>query len=230
MRILIVEDEAKTAAYIKKGLTEYGHVVDTFDNGIDGIHAAKEYPYDLMILDLMLPGCDGWTVLKQVRAENKTISILMLTARDSVDDRVKGLSLGADDYLIKPFAFAELHARIEAVTRRYQPVSESSEISINNLTINFSKMKVWRDNQIIHLTSKEFALLALFVNHQSRPLTRTYIAEKVWDINFDTHTNVIDVAVRRLRQKIDKGQTNKLIHTVHGIGYVFEDRQTSEAD
>lgn len=221
MRVLIVEDEPKTAAYIKKGLTEHGFAVDIAANGIDGQHLATAFDYDLIILDVMLPGTDGWTVLCEIRGA-KTTPVLFLTARDDVADRVKGLELGADDYLVKPFAFSELLARMRTVLRRgvKQP---SPGVRIADLEIDPLKRKVSRGGKRIDLTAKEFALLDYFVSRVGEVLSRTIIAEHVWDMNFDSDTNVVDVAIRRLRVKIDDPFAVKLIRTIRGVGYVLEE-------
>lgn len=223
MRILIVEDEIKTADYLSKGLTSSGFIVDTANDGEDGLFKATNLHYDLIILDVMLPKLDGFGILTALRRHNPNVRVLFLTARDNVEDRVKGLELGADDYLIKPFAFSELLARIRTVLRRSmnQPLEQ---LSIADLTIDAVRHKVTRGALRIDLTPKEFALLVLMVQRSGEVLSRTLIAECVWDINFDSDTNVVDVAIRRLRQKIDDPFDKKLIHTVRGMGYVIEER------
>jgi len=222
MRLLIVEDEPKTGDYLQKGLSENGFVVDVARNGIDGQHLALNVDYDLVVLDVGLPGRDGWGVLEAIRAR-KQIPVMYLTARDRVDDRVKGLELGADDYLIKPFAFSELLARIRGLLRRGK-TREPEQIRIGDLEVDLPRHKVLRAGQRIDLTAKEFALLALLARRQGEVLSRTLIAEQVWDMNFDSDTNVVDVAVRRLRAKIDDPFPVKLVHTIRGIGYVLEER------
>lgn len=222
MRILVVEDEQNTGDYLRKGLTESGFVVDLARTGTDGLHMASEGDYDLVVLDVMLPGIDGWAVLKNLR-ERKQVPVLFLTARDDVQDRVKGLELGADDYLVKPFAFAELLARIRTLLRR-GPAREPESLQIADLSIDILKRRVMRGSQRIDLTPKEFALLHLLVRRQGEILSRSFIASQVWDMNFDSDTNVVDVAVRRLRAKIDDPFDAKLIQTVRGMGYVVEDR------
>jgi two-component system, OmpR family, copper resistance phosphate regulon response regulator CusR len=222
MRLLIVEDERKTAEYLHKGLTEHGFAVDRADNGVDGLHLATTEPYDLIILDVSLPGKDGWQVLAGLRA-SKSTPVLFLTARDRVEDRVKGLELGADDYLVKPFAFSELLARIRTVLRRGQH-SEPEALKVSDLELDAIRRRVLRAGERIDLTAKEFALLHLLMRRQGEVLSRTLLAEQVWDINFDSDTNVIDVAVRRLRSKVDDPFQSKLIHTVRGAGYVLEER------
>lgn len=224
MKILIVEDEARTADYLRQGLTENGFVVDVATNGVDGRHLAIEHDYDLLVLDVMLPQLDGWGVLKSLR-EQKDTPVIFLTARERVDDRVKGLELGADDYLLKPFAFSELLARIRALLKRSK-VREPDVYRVGDLEVDLLQRKVLRAGGRIDLTVKEFALLVLLLRRQGQALSRTTIAEQVWDINFDGDTNVVEVAVRRLRSKIDDPFDKKLLHTVRGVGYVLEDRHT----
>lgn len=223
MRILIIEDEAKTAAYLKKGLTENGYVCDVAENGEDGWHLATEQTYDFIILDVMLPKMDGWQVLEKVRQRDPHTPILFLTARNEVADRVKGLKLGADDYLVKPFAFSELLARLHALSRR-APMQQEAQLSICDLDIDLMQQKAVREGTRLELTQKEFSLLSLLARNQGRLMSRTLIAEQVWDMNFDSQTNVVDVAIRRLRRKVDDGFSQKLIHTVRGVGYVMESR------
>ena len=222
MRILIVEDEPKTAAYIRKGLSEHGYLVDVAGNGTDGLHLALTSPYDLVLLDVMLPGTDGWTVLQTLRRQRQT-PVFMLSARDAVADRVKGLQLGADDYLIKPFAFSELLARVQTILRR-GALKPEQVLRVDDLELDTVRRRVSRAGQRIELTGREYALLDHFVRHEGQVLSRTLIAEHVWDMNFDSDTNVVDVAVRRLRAKIDDPFERKLIHTVRGVGYVLESR------
>jgi two-component system copper resistance phosphate regulon response regulator CusR len=222
MRILIVEDEPKTAAYVRKGLMEQGYVVDVASDGLDGLHLATATSYDLILLDVMLPGADGWAVLQGIRRQQQT-PVLFLSALDQVDDRVKGLRLGADDYLVKPFAFSELLARVQNILRR-GPVQREQTIRIADLELDPVRHRVTRGSERIELTAKEYALLDYFVRHAGEICSRTLIAENVWDMNFDSDTNVVDVAVRRLRAKIDDPYTTKLIHTLRGVGYVFEAR------
>ena len=222
MRILIVEDEPKTAAYISKGLSEHAYVVDVASNGIEGLHLATSGNYDLILLDVMLPGADGWTVIQGIRRQKQT-PVFFLSARDEVADRVKGLELGADDYLIKPFAFSELLARIQTILRRgaakIDPV-----VRIADLEVDLVRRRVSRAGLRIELTAKEYTLLDYFVRHHGEVVSRTLIAEHVWDMNFDSDTNVVDVAVRRLRAKVDDPFADKLIHTIRGVGYLFESR------
>jgi two-component system, OmpR family, copper resistance phosphate regulon response regulator CusR len=223
MRILIVEDEPKTGEYLRQGLTESGFIVDLARTGPDGLHLAIHGEYDLVLLDVMLPAMDGWSVLRKLR-EHKDVPVLFLTARDDVEDRVKGLELGADDYLVKPFAFSELLARIRTVLRRGSG-REAESIQIADLAIDLLKRRVTRGSQRVDLTPKEFALLHLLARRRGEVLSRSAIASQVWDMNFDSDTNVVDVAVRRLRAKIDDPFDRKLIHTVRGMGYTLEDRQ-----
>ncbi len=221
MKILIVEDEVKTGTYLKQGLSEAGFVTDLAANGIDGQHLALTENYDLLILDVMLPGLDGWTILRSLRTAGKHMPVLFLTARDQVDDRVKGLELGADDYLIKPFAFSELLARVRTLLRRGK-TAEAEMLSLADLEVDLIRRRAVRHGQRIDLTAKEFVLLTLFLRRQGEVLSRTLIASQVWDMNFDSDTNVVEVAVRRLRGKIDEPFEPKLIHTVRGMGYVME--------
>jgi len=222
MRILIVEDEPKTAAYVSKGLTEHAYVVDIADNGIEGLHLATSGHYDLILLDVMLPGADGWSVLENLRRQRQT-PVLFLSARDAVADRVKGLELGADDYLVKPFAFSELLARIRTLLRRGATQTEQ-RVRIVDLDVDLVRRRVTRAGERIDLTAKEYALLDYFVRHLGEVVSRTLIAEHVWDMNFDSDTNVVDVAVRRLRAKLDDRFETKLIHTIRGVGYVLDAR------
>ena len=222
MRLLIVEDEPKAGDYLQKGLVESGFVADLARTGPDGLALALELDYDLIVLDVMLPGIDGWEVLRRLR-EKKETPVLFLTARDDVSDRVKGLELGADDYLIKPFAFMELLARIRTLLRR-SPLREAETLSVGELEIDVLKRRVVRQGERIELTAKEFALLYLLVRRKGEVLSRSLIASQIWDMNFDSDTNVVDVAMRRLRAKVDDPFDKKLVHTVRGMGYVFEER------
>jgi two-component system copper resistance phosphate regulon response regulator CusR len=222
MRILIIEDEPKAGDYLRKGLQESGYVADLARNGADGLNLAIEREYELVVLDVMLPQMDGWTVLQKLRARKDT-PVLFLTARDDVADRVKGLELGADDYLVKPFAFAELLARIKTLLRR-GPVREAEVIQLADLEIDVLKRRVTRGGTRIELTAKEFALLHLLAKRQGEVLSRSQIASQVWDMNFDSDTNVVDVAIRRLRAKIDDPYPLKLVHTMRGMGYLMEER------
>ncbi|MDP3857750.1 MAG: heavy metal response regulator transcription factor [Stagnimonas sp.] len=223
MRILVVEDERKLADYLHKGLTEHSYVVDVARDGIDGRHLAMEGQYDLIVLDAMLPGIDGFSLLGDVR-KLKNTPILMLTARDSIEDRVRGLQEGADDYLVKPFAFSELLARVRALLRRGGQSLEATTLRLADLELDLLRRRASRTGRRLDLTAKEFALLALLLQRRGEILARTTLAEQVWDMNFDSDTNVVDVAVRRLRSKLDDPFETKLLHTVRGMGYVLEDR------
>jgi two-component system copper resistance phosphate regulon response regulator CusR len=223
MRILIVEDEKKTSAYLRKGLTENGFVVDVADNGEDGLFLATTEEFDLIVLDVMLPRLDGWSVMQALRTRRVDVPVLFLTALDAVDDRVRGLELGADDYLVKPFAFSELLARVRSILRR-GPERKPEVLRIGDLELDLIKHRAERGGQRLNLTPKEFALLSLLVRRYGEVMTRTLIAEKVWDMSFDSDTNVVDVAVRRLRAKVDDPFDSKLIHTIRGVGYVLEER------
>lgn len=223
MRVLIIEDNATTAAFIYKGLKENLCTSEIAADGEMGLLLARNQPYDAIILDMMLPKMDGWEVLQKIRQLNSTVLVLCLTARDAVNDRVKGLALGADDYLIKPFAFSELLARLHALRRRRSTIAPR-ELTIADLTIYSDQYRATRKGSVLSLSAKEWILLSLFANNLSRVLTRTYIAEMVWDIHFDSNTNAIDVAVKRLRDKVDQGHEIKLIHSVRGVGYVMEVR------
>src|SRR5882724_4297992 len=221
MHVLVVEDEKKTHEYLKKGLMENGFVVDVATNGEDGLHLALTGTYDLVILDVMLPERDGWSVIAEIRRSGKQTPVLFLTARDAVQDRVKGLELGADDYLVKPFAFSELLARVRSILRR-GPARQPELLRIVDLEIDLLRHKATRGGTRLDLTPKEFALLSLLARRTGEVLSRTLIAEQVWDMNFDSDTNVVDVHVRRLRMKVDDPFPKKLIHTVRGVGYVLE--------
>ncbi|NOX93208.1 MAG: heavy metal response regulator transcription factor [Gammaproteobacteria bacterium] len=222
MKILIVEDETKIGDYLKQGLSEAGFVTDLARNGLDGHHFAMTEPYDLIILDVMLPDVDGWRILQSLREAGKMVPVLFLTARDSVEDRVKGLELGADDYLVKPFAFAELLARVRTLLRRGATVVTETTLRIADLELDLMRRRVTRGSQRITLTAKEFSLLELLMRRQGEVLPRSLIASQVWDMNFDSDTNVIDVAIRRVRAKIDDGFEPRLIHTVRGMGYMLD--------
>ena len=219
MRILIIEDELKTAAYLAKGLKESGFVVDVAQDGETGLELALVTDFDLVLCDVMLPRRDGWSTVRALRDAGKQMPVIFLTARDAVEDRVRGLDLGADDYLVKPFAFSELLARIRSLLRRGHGRQPES-YRLGDLTVDPIRHRTVRAGVDIPLTPKEFALLALLVRRQGEVLTRTLIAEQVWDMHFDSDTNVVDVAIRRLRQKIDDPFPQKLIHTVRGVGYV----------
>jgi two-component system, OmpR family, copper resistance phosphate regulon response regulator CusR len=224
MRILIVEDETKTGTYLQKGLNEAGFVADWVVDGVTGLHRARTEDYDLIILDVMLPGHDGWVVMRELRKTHQT-PVLFLTARDDVGDRVKGLELGGDDYLAKPFDFVELVARVRSILRRGQG-RESSVLRVAGLELDLTRRKATRQGATILLTAKEFAMLWLLMRRHGEILPRSTIASQVWDMNFNSDTNVVDAAIRRVRAKIDDGYEPKLIHTVRGMGYVLEERTT----
>jgi len=223
MRLLIVEDETKTGEYLKKGLIESSFTVDLAIDGINGLHLAMSEEYDLIILDVMLPKLNGWQILQTLRSNEINIPVLMLTARDQIEDRVKGLELGADDYLVKPFAFVELLARIRNILRRNNKTGhDEAKIQVENLQLDLLRRRAYRDLEAISLTAKEFSLLELLMRRKGEVLSRALIASQVWDMNFDSDTNVIDVAIRRLRNKVDKNFEPKLIHTIRGMGYVLD--------
>jgi two-component system copper resistance phosphate regulon response regulator CusR len=221
MKILVIEDEVKTAKFLKKGLGEAGYVIDLAADGMEGLHLAQEVDFDLIILDVMLPVLDGWQVLARLREDDKKALVLMLTARDAVHERVRGFEMGADDYLVKPFAFSELLARVRSLLRRSTPRPQEA-LRMADLEIDLLRHRATRAGQRLELTSKEFLLLTLLARRAGEVLSRTLIAESVWDMNFDSDTNVVDVNVRRLRSKVDDPFPVKLIHTVRGTGYVFE--------
>ena len=221
MKILIVEDEQKTGDYLKQGLSEAGFIADLVREGLDGMHLALTDDYDLVVLDVMLPGLDGWQVLQGIRQGGKHMPVLFLTARDQIEDRVKGLELGADDYLVKPFAFSELLARVRTLLRRGK-TKEPELLQVADLELDPLRRRVTRAGKRIDLTAKEFALLELLLRRQGEVLPRSLIASQVWDMNFDSDTNVIEVAMRRLRAKIDDDFEPKLIRTLRGMGYVLE--------
>ena len=222
MKILIVEDEPKTVSYLRQGLSEAGYSCDLVPNGADGLHMAIHGQYDLVILDVMLPGLNGWQVLQSLRDRGLQMPVLFLTARDQVEDRVKGLELGADDYLVKPFSFAELLARVRIILRRGHAGSEDSTLRVADLELDLLRRRVSRNGRRVDLTAKEFGLLELLMRRHGEVLPRSLIASQVWDMNFDSDTNVIEVAMRRLRVKIDEGHPVKLIQTVRGMGYVLD--------
>lgn len=224
MKLLIVEDQPKTGLYLRQGLNEAGFSTELATDGDTGQHLALSGDYDLLILDVMLPGRDGWQILQAVREAGFEIPVLFLTARDAVEDRVHGLELGADDYLIKPFAFSELLARVRTLLRRGATPTQETTLSLADLRLDLIRRRVERAGQRIDLTAKEFALLELLLRRQGEVLPKSLIASQVWDMNFDSDTNVIEVAIRRLRLKVDDAHDNKLIHTVRGMGYVLEER------
>lgn len=226
MRVLVIEDEEKTSTYIHRGLTEIGYTVDVASTGIDGLHLALEFDYDTIVLDLMLPGLNGYSVVEQLR-RRKSTPVIMLSARGDVTDRVTGLQKGADDYLPKPFSFTELVARLQALTRRQGAGLEATTLQVEDLAIDLLARRVARANDRLELTAKEFSLLSLLARHQGEVLSKLMIAEQVWDMNFDSDVNVVEAAIKRLRVKIDAPYTNKLLHTVRGMGYVLEARSNT---
>jgi two-component system copper resistance phosphate regulon response regulator CusR len=223
VKALIIEDERKTAAYLKRGLEENGFIADLADNGEDGAYLGQTRSYDVIILDVMLPGQDGWSVLANLRRREIATPVLFLTARDAVHDRVKGLELGGDDYLVKPFAFSELLARVRSILRR-GPARQSPVLEVADLELDLYRHRATRGGRILDLTPKEFQLLALLMRRAGEVLSRTLIAEQVWDINFESDSNVVEVHMRRLRAKADDPFDQKLIHTIRGVGYVLEQR------
>lgn len=224
MRILLVEDDRDIARFVKKGLLENGYTVDVNFDGETGVHAVLQRYYDLVVLDIMLPKMDGREVLRKMRGMEIHTPVIFLTAKDSDEDIVQGLNLGADDYLVKPFSFNELLARVRAVLRRGKTVGPTSKLQVADLVLELDGHRVFRENSKIELTPKEYALLEFFMRHPGQIITRTMISEKIWDYHFDTSTNVVDVHVSHLRNKIDKDFEHKLLHTVKGVGYVLEDR------
>ena len=224
MKLLIVEDQPKTGQYLRQGLSEAGFITELAADGITGQHLALTGDYALLILDVMLPGRDGWQILQAVRSAGLDMPVLFLTARDAVEDRVHGLELGADDYLVKPFAFSELLARVRSLLRRGSSTTQETSLQLADLRLDLIRRRVERGGQRIDLTAKEFALLEMLLRRQGEVLPKSLIASQVWDMNFDSDTNVIEVAIRRLRLKIDDDYPNKLIHTVRGMGYVLEER------
>ncbi|HEV2436323.1 MAG TPA: heavy metal response regulator transcription factor [Verrucomicrobiae bacterium] len=223
MRILVIEDELKTAAYLRQGLAESGFTVEVCTNGQEGLEQALATENDLIILDVMLPKRDGWSILGALRKAGKQTPVLFLTARDTVPDKVKGLELGADDYLVKPFDFSELLARVRTILRR-GPARQEELLHIADLQLDLPRRKASRAGTALDLTAKEFALLELLARRRGEPLSKTLIAEQVWDIHFHSDPNVVEVAIRRLRSKVDDPFAKKLIHTMRGVGYVLEER------
>jgi len=228
MNILIIEDEEKTAGQLKKGLAKANVFADVAKDGIRGLEYVQNRDYDLIILDVMIPGINGWEVLKRLRASGKSTPVLMLTARDSVKDRVTGLQMGADDYLVKPFAFSELVARIQSIMRRGHE-KRSDTLCVADLALNFFSHSAIRGGKRLDLTKKEFALLSLLIRRPGEAMTRALIAEQIWNIQDDRNLKIVDVRVGNLRAKVDDPFEKKLIHTVWGVGYVLEDREEEPA-
>jgi two-component system OmpR family response regulator len=223
MRLLLIEDDSKIALFIKKGLKEEGYAVDHAENGEDGLHLALTEPYDLAIVDLMLPGIDGLTIIEELRKKNINTPVLILSAKRSVDDRVKGLEAGSDDYMVKPFAFSELLARVQALIRRAGGITSPSSLTFADLTMNLHTRKVFRAEKEIDLQPLEFSLLEYLMRNSGRVISKTMIMEHVWDYNFSPQTNVVEARICYLRDKIDKNFNKKLIHTVRGVGYVLKE-------
>ena len=231
MRILVVEDKPKLASYLRRGLTENGYVVDVAHAGIDGRHLATEGDYDLVVLDVMLPGIDGYGVLAALR-ETRSTPVLMVSANDRIEDRVRGLAAGADDYLIKPFAFSELLARVRALLRRggSKRRRELDRLSLGDLELDLIRRRAYRGGHRLDLTAQDFTLLSALMHRRGEVLSRTVLTEQVWDMHFDSDSNVVDVAIRRLRAKLDDPYPVKLLHTVRGMGYVLELRDELSRD
>ena len=226
MRILLVEDDSRTAMFTKRGFSQAGYAVDHADNGEDGLFMAQNTPYDVIIADLMLPKLDGLSLIGRLRATHINTPIIVLSAKNTLDDRIKGLHTGCDDYLVKPFAFSELLARTQALLRRAQAISEPTTLSVDDLQLDLIKRKVFRGGQEIELQHREFALLEYLMRNTGRVVSKTMIMEHVWDYNFDPETNVVEARVCRLRNKIDRHYDRKFIHTIRGAGYILEARGT----
>ena len=225
MRILVIEDDGGTAQFIKKGFAQAGYAVDHAADGIDGLFMAENNDYDVLVVDVMLPGVDGLSVVKRLRGRHNNTPIIMLSAKKTLDDRIRGLHSGSDDYLVKPFAFSELLARTQALLRRVQAITDPTNLTIEGLHLDILKRKVFRDNEPIELQHREFALLEYLMRNCGRVVSKTMIMEHVWDYNFDPETNVVEARICRLRNKIDRSQQVKYIHTVRGAGYILEARR-----
>jgi len=223
MRILLVEDDLKIASFVQKGLKAAGFAVDHASDGEDGLHMALTEPYDTAIIDIMLPGLDGLSLIKKMRQEKMNTPVIILSAKGSIDDRVKGLQTGSDDYLTKPFAFSELLARVQALIRRASGTSEPTRLVLGDLSMNLLTREVIRSDKKIELQPLEFALLEYLMRNREKVVSKTMIMEHVWDYNFDPQTNVVEARICRLRDKVDKGFPTKLIHTVRGVGYVIKE-------
>ena len=224
MRILVIEDDNGTAQFIKKGFAQVGYAVDHAADGIDGLFMAENNDYDALVVDVMLPGVDGLSVVKKLRSRHNNTPIIMLSAKKTLDDRIRGLHSGSDDYLVKPFAFSELLARIQALLRRVQAITDPTSLTIEGLYMDIQKRRVFRDNEPIELQHREFALLEYLMRNSGRVVSKTMIMEHVWDYNFDPETNVVEARICRLRNKIDRSQQVKYIHTIRGAGYILEAR------
>ncbi|MBE0575568.1 MAG: response regulator transcription factor [Desulfuromonadales bacterium] len=224
MRILLVEDDDRTAQFVKKGFSQAGYAVDRAGDGIEGLFMAQSAPYDVAVVDIMLPRLDGLSLIERLRKEKIKLPIIVLSAKKTVDDRIVGLQTGGDDYLVKPFAFSELLARVQALLRRSQLQEEPTRLTVNNLTMDIVRRKVFRDEREIELQQREFALLEYLMRNAGRVVSKTMIMEHVWDYNFDPESNVVESRICRLREKIDKSFSHKLIHTIHGVGYLLEKR------
>ena len=222
MRLLVVEDDRKIASFIVKGLKQSGFATDHADNGEDGLHLALTTPYDAAVIDIMLPKLDGLSVVQELRRQKINLPVLILSAKASVDDRIKGLQSGGDDYLVKPFAFSELLARVQALIRRSTQITEPTTLTAGDLSLNLITREVTRHGRKIELQTKEFALLEFLLRNADRVVSKALILEKVWDYSFDPQTNVVDVVVCRLREKVDRDFDQKMIHTVRGVGYVLK--------
>lgn len=223
-KLLIVEDEQRTAESLQKGLREHHYLADLAVDGEQGFQCIQQEEYELIVMDVMLPKLDGWELLRRIREQGNRTPVLMLTALNAINDRVRGLQAGADDYLAKPFAFSEFMARVEAILRRTRPLVPTEHLTVSDLTLNLMSHTVRRGQRTVDLSPREFQLLCLLVENTGRFVSRKELAERVWNIHFDCETNVVDVAIRRLRQKVDDGHESKLIHTVRGVGYVLEQR------